>query len=49
MCFQAFADLSPVLQPLVDRVKENKDHWLEMSEMNATQNRKVIDGEDSRQ
>jgi len=42
--------LSPALLPLVERVRENKEHWLEMSEVgDAPQNRKVIDGEDSRQ
>ncbi|XP_065332643.1 dual 3',5'-cyclic-AMP and -GMP phosphodiesterase 11 isoform X1 [Cloeon dipterum] len=47
--YEAFADLSPTLKPLVDRVRENKMHWLELSEVNVTQKRKVIDGEDSRQ
>ncbi|CAG9564788.1 unnamed protein product [Danaus chrysippus] len=30
--YEAFAVLSPTLQPMLDRVKSNRAHWIEMSE-----------------
>ncbi|KAF4521720.1 hypothetical protein B566_EDAN012168 [Ephemera danica] len=43
--YESFADLSTELEPLVERVRENKNHWLEVAEMGSSQQRKLIDGE----
>lgn len=35
---QAFADLSDKLEPLVDGVKTNRDHWLNIAKESPTKN-----------
>lgn len=46
--FQAFADLSEKLTPLVDRVRDNRKHWIELADETLQQRKIERDNRDNK-